>query len=63
MSYVSVDDAFTKKVERASADRRESERENKRIRERALEHAEKREWAHKKYGDERRANEPNRRRD
>lgn len=46
------------RLERARIETDSAERKAKRIRESALEYADRRKWADKKYGDERRAGPP-----
>lgn len=51
---VEVSDRFTQKIDRMVAESRAAAARASAVKQEALERAERREWAHKKYGDERR---------
>lgn len=54
MPRIEVNDALTDAIKREVRKGESEDRESKKVTEAALERAERREWAHKKFGDERR---------
>ncbi len=51
---IEVNDRVTRAIEREVQAGKSEERQARRVLDEAIERAERREWAHKKYGDERR---------